>query len=483
MKKQILLFAFLFIGIMAKAQFGVQYIHSPYFKTTGSYELPSQLGTDFKHASINLIGQQFYFGNSAISANSLYNYQAWLLRPEDFMQEGQSEGQFNTYAAINIANDFIGTRSSQSFIAGMRTYSPLSVAFKLKTKVDGERIELATFSIRNNVRVASNFTVGNGIFKLIRDGNGPYVGETINLGGYYPNFHAYSEWVIGAAIPVIDLDFVKIRGGFNAKLLTGIAAIYTERSDIEMTTSPDARSIVFDVDYKINLSAVGLSVGDTSLDFNGNGIGPRVVTDGAGNGIGIDFGFTGEITDALKVSVALNDIGSIKYEENVVNYSGEGEIIYDGLLVDFFSLEDGFQINTDTVIEVFEPNRTRSDFNVPLPTRLVLNGQYGMNKTEKNGKEYFKHTFHLTYIQGFNRAAGNTRYPFINVAYHYQLGNFLNLGVNTGYGALYGTNIGAHIGLRGGPFRLGIGSNTTLGFLAPSAAKGADFYFNMGFAF
>jgi hypothetical protein len=58
----------------------------------------------------------------------------------------------------------------------------------------------------------------------------------------------------------------------------------------------------------------------------------------------------------------------------------------------------------------------------------------------------------------------------------------LSTGVNTGYGGIYGFNIGGFGGLRGGPFRISFSSNALLGGMAPQLAKGFDFRLNMALA-
>ncbi|MBI1182661.1 hypothetical protein GC194_00210 [bacterium] len=466
---------------LAKAQYGNQYQYNPFFKTSGAFDYPSELGTDIKKFSVNLFGANMYLGNSVADVNFLYNI---ATRTEMGKVDGNSvpvlrNSDGTAYLMPHVLLDHIvnQTPNTNFLVGGLNLYPPIALAYKIKAGADKK--EVVTFSFNHRLRVGSSYYFGKDLFSMLYNGNGSFGNTPVNLIDFDLKFHAYSEWAFGAAFPVVELgNSMKIRGGFNLKYLVGYAAFDTKKANLSMTNQ-NGKEWDFKLDYLFNLAVPG-----TVFNSNENLNAADYARHGIGRGLGFDVGGSIQIMKNLKAYAAVNDIGSIRYGgSGVRNYSGTGDVKFDGVRFQIFNRND-YTSNQDTLLTKFEPKETELDFNMALPTRITLGGEFGIGEMEtRKGQTFFKHNFHFTYIQGLNRAPGNSTRPFINAAYAYRIGNILSLGLNTGYGGIYGFNIGGFLGFRGGPFRLGIASNALLGGLAPQVAKGADLTLNIGFAF
>ncbi|MFY0673572.1 MAG: hypothetical protein JXQ87_09205 [Bacteroidia bacterium] len=481
MKKLTIILALVVVAFSTKAQYGNQFQYNAFFKTQGAFDYPSELGTDIRTFSVNLFGMNSYLGNSIADVNWLYNIATGI---ETGTIDGQSvpvlrNADGSTYLLPHVVLDHLvnNTPETNFLVGGFDVYTPLAIAFKVKAGEDKK--EVVTFAFNHRIKTGTSTYLGKDLFKFMYNGIGSFGTDPANLVDFSVGFHAYSEWAFGMAFPVLELgNGMALRAGMNLKYLIGYAAIDTRTANLNLTNLNEGDVWDFNLDYLFN------AAGPIDAIEDGADISPvSFARRGIGNGMGIDFGASLQVMENLKATMAVNDIGSIRYGNgNVINISGSGNVSFDGVRVNVFGL-DSVRFNGDTLISRFEPEVTYNDFNVALPTRLTLSGEFGLNQKEtRKGQEYFQHTIHFTYIQGFNKAVGNSTRPFVNVGYSYRLGNVLSTGVNTGYGGIYGFNIGGFVGLRGGPFRISFSSNALLGGMAPQLAKGFDFRLNMALA-
>lgn len=459
------------LAYTAKAQYGNQFQYNAFFKTTGSFEYPSELGTDIRTISVNLIGTSTYLGNSIADVNWLYNFanqSSSALAENSNYLEGPNGEQ---YSIPHVLLDHIVNQTPETnyLLGGATVYPPLAIAFKIKT--GEEKKELVTFSFNHRVKTAASYYFGKNLFRLLYNGNESFDGERVNLTDINLGLHAYREIGFGAAFPILDIKgTMGLRGGFNLKYLTGYGGFKTDNADVFFQSSEDGSRWTFDGDYRVNAAYPD--------DVDG-----ATIRQGIGTGIGLDVGASLQVMENLKAYASVNDIGGISYgSDHSTNYSSSGTVVFEGVRVNVFSADD-ISVNYDTLLTKFNPKETNEGFNISLPTRLVLGGEFGINgKESKKGMKYFKHNVFFTYIQGFNRSPGNSVRPFINGGYSYRAGNIVSAGINTGYGGIYGFNLGAFVALRGGPVRFALGSNAFLSGFVPNMARGFDFSMNLGIA-
>jgi len=126
------------------------------------------------------------------------------------------------------------------------------------------------------------------------------------------DFIWYREFNLSYGRIILDNPDLKIYGGLGLKYLVGYAMAQYYEDGGELTAT-SALSPLFEVDY-----------GEpTPSAIEGEGAKPT------GKGFGIDLGATFQIKEDLKISLAVNDIGSIKWDGNV----------YEGNDVDVWKME------------------------------------------------------------------------------------------------------------------------------------------------
>lgn len=120
----------------------------------------------------------------------------------------------------------------------------------------------------------------------------------------------YREYNFGYGRKIVDKDKISVYAGIGIKYLTGYGSL---QYYIDNGGKVDAYSSLgpeFSVDYGV----------PTPSKVEGNGL-KRV-----GHGWGFDLGVTVELLKKIKVAVALNDIGSIKWDGNV--YTASDVFVY-----------------------------------------------------------------------------------------------------------------------------------------------------------
>ncbi|WP_139958512.1 DUF5723 family protein [Flavicella sediminum] len=216
---------------------------------------------------------------------------------------------------------------------------------------------------------------------------------------------SYSEIGIG-----YTRKFLKDRlaVGLRLKSLNGITHSETAENsslsvDIDQTTS---YWTVMASNATVNTSGLEEDENGDRSFFTGN------------KGFGFDIGATYAITPKLTVELAVNDIGSIDWSENVKNYNiadTDGAVFQGGDLNTEGSIEDEL---TSALEDVIGTSETTESFKTKLSTKTYISAKYQL--TEKNAltAAFFKKSNTLidvkaSYALGFNRTLNKTTYGVV----------------------------------------------------------------------
>ena len=471
--KKLIIYILFCLPFLASAQYNTGLIYTGFFSNDNANLLPSEVGLDMRKISIRLGSAYMYGGNSFMDANSIYTYGKYVQR------EGLGTDD-QPFKSVGLILPSIVDKLGDKGIIGASAIinPPLGIVYKLNKSDGSERM---TFSFNYRFVGGGSFVFGSTLPRTIWEGNTQYVGENVNIGPFEAQSHIYSEIGGGVAVPLVDIGpLTNVRLGMNFKYLVGYGVLYTKTGDIWMNTAADGRSIDFELDYDVSIAGLmGLAYKEASDTLNEFSYDIDDIRNATGRGFGVDIGITMDVLENLRVSAAINDIGAISYSDNVYNFRINKTVTWDGLPVDFFN-NDSAAYDLDTVFNSDAITESSDDFNVPLAQRLVLNARmgFGENETSK-GLKYFTHSFYGTFIQGFNNQANNSTRSFINVGYTYNIKNILTLGANGGIGGISRYNLGMFAGLKAGPFRMALGSNSLLGLVTPTVIRGADLSLNM----
>jgi len=200
-------------------------------------------------------------------------------------------------------------------------------------------------------------------------------------------------------------------------------------SDASLFTDNDVYQLTFNTDYTV--------LSSNTLDINGlsdftfqNDLAKQFLS--SNNGWAFDLAASFQVTDALRFSASIVDIGSIDWNNETSSFTSQGSYTYEGFELDDFLLNDDveFEIKLDTLEEIFAFQESDTEVNTKLGAKLYLAGQYEltekiqvgallvMNDTDFEGSAY-----------GLNLQYNLGTKSLIGLNYSYRKDSFSNLGI------------------------------------------------------
>lgn len=321
----------------------------------------------------------------------------------------------------------------------------------------GIKVKENYFSLNVSNRLEARFTYPKDLFRFAIEGNGKdLLGQRASLDGLGFDAISYIEYGLGYNRDIND----KLTVGGRLKLLSGVANVQTEKSQLGIHTDATTFDITIDGAMKINTSNI-TQLGDTT--YNPADM-AKSAYDFKNFGLAVDLGASYQLTDKIQLSSSLVDLGFIKWKTNVsnygtdnINYTFEGvdlnAVIYDSL--------DIAQSLTDTLGNVFTAEETNDAYSTALHTKFNIGGKYRVNKFFSGNFLLYNEIYAKKYSAGFSFAAT------------VQLKNWLSASLNYNiYGRAY-NNVGFGLSLKGGPIQFYVMSDNIVTFLAttPYAAS------------
>ena len=404
--------------------------------------IPSKLGDDYGTFNATIMNPYSYLNNSGFGLKNLAG-----------IDNTKIDNALKQMAPSNIAG-------------GGLDIDIIGMSYKIMKREK----EFMSFSFFATDRLGTNFIYTRDFFDLIWNGNAKFEGKkadmTLGFNASYMREYALG-WSMPIDIPSIG-DDVKVKVGTRMKLMRGFAAISFPKSEISLNTSELGRSLVFDTDYTMNIAGYdGTEVVDNPLNARGGGV-------------GMDLSTTVSFLKNFEASLAVIDIGSVKYKDDTYQYSRKSQINFDGIPIKDVLKGGDFDIENYITDEFKGTEKASSSFSNPLPTRLILQGEYKTkSNTKKKNREFYDKRASFTYIQGFNNQPGGTTKPFFSLGYNHSFNYVFNIGATTNYGGYGRFGFGLNTSLRFGGLRIGVGTTNLFG-ATNLVGSGVDFTFLTG---
>lgn len=452
----IALICFLGFGV-AVAQHNLTPLYNQHWNLAGGRLIPSKIGLDYSRLQVFVLGTHAYAANNSVA-----------LGPA---------GRINSGNAASVADRL----KFRTHVGIGREVEVLSIAYKFIRRKK-ERLTLA-LNASERMAVSSAFPGDLGRY-LIR-GNALYAGEVIKVQKMEMSAWHLRDFGLAFVKPVntsLLNRMLQLRFAGRAKFVQGFAGAHLPATDGTLFTEQDGRYIDIQSDYRYHTAGIqGWQMDNVNNPVNGYGFGG-------------DLSVTGNFANLVRGSISVIDIGRVQFTENTRMYERTGTLRYEGQVSDNFLTGASGQFDTLLTTAIRGVETSGQSFTMQLPTRLIVQGEFVLDydpnrkgnreySDKKYDKKYDKHVVYLTYIQGFNRMPGNTVRPLISTAYAYSWGSFLNVGGNISYGGFATLGVGGFVSLRVGPVRAGVGSSNFLGAAFPNQGRGADYTFNLAFAF
>ena len=258
-------------------------------------------------------------------------------------------------------------------------------------------------------------------------------GSSYNFNGTSASAWWYREWNVSYANHLgLKIPFMKdVRWGVGFKILRGYGVMVTDHYNANIannnlgTATNPAYQLQAGFDFLTRRSGSDVFGSDSSnkLKFNF-----KPFPDPAGKGVGFDLGLNGELLNGLRVAVSLTDIGSISWDQNLVETYGA----YSLTVTDPFnppaqdSLKNGFK----------GYNKPGKPFSTPLPTKFRAGAAFETKNTP--GLRFLPGNFlvEMDYEQGLNNSLGNSTIPRVSLGTEWRIIPILPLrtGVTLGGG-------------------------------------------------
>ncbi len=256
------------------------------------------------------------------------------------------------------------------------------------------------FSFDINDRLEENIALPGDILRLAFEGNEQFTGSRIDLSALRGNAMYYREASLG-----FSKNFTRnLRLGMRAKVLFGIASASIDNRSLWLTVNDDYTH-TFNADLVANFSApvkFFLS-GQNTIDSVVFDSGRFEKTDGSGDsvtdvkavvnylletqnlGFGIDIGAEYKLTDKLRLSAAVTDLGYIKWKKDLSNLKAKSEFVFSGVdMLDVYN--DKIELDSlgaellDSLKNSFYLTDAKSAFTTYLPFGVTLGASYNLTK-------------------------------------------------------------------------------------------------------
>lgn len=237
--------------------------------------------------------------------------------------------------------------------------------------------------------------------------------STFDLSG--TNFDAwlYREYNLSYARKIPNfLPFTKsLYVGAGIKFISGFGIAQTTKSNGFITNSTTD-----DLGQNTITASDDFATQRAGVDFFNNDASPKPeltpFPSPVGQGKGFDFGLTAELNDGMMVSWSLTDAGSITWNKNVINTTGDTSFVYHGY-------SPAIQ---DSAKNIFKgKNQTGGSFTTALPTVMRLGTSMEAQKIP--GLSFLPGHMILAfeYAQGFNESLGNTTKARYSIGTEYRI--------------------------------------------------------------
>lgn len=314
-------------------------------------------------------------------------------------------------------------------------------------------------------RIASRISMPSELINLIWQGNGPYLGETIDLKKLNADATVYTEYGISYARKLLDK---KLRVGITVKYLNGQTNVSTDNRGLSLYTDPNNYNINAKADVTLNSAGLLGDFGDIGGDFSYKSI----LT--GNHGFAFNIGAHYLIDDNWEVAISANDLGMIFWKDNTHNKTiGDADFTYQGLdLAQYLIQPDSaevFQEFLDTLEAAFPFTETEDSYNTNLSSQIYISGAYKFTDRDRLGLDFYGEIY-KTHFE-----------PAVAINYTRKFGHIFHLSGSYMYNNRSFANFGFGFGLTLGPVQWYLAADNILAPIIPSHTKNAHFHSGLNF--
>lgn len=217
------------------------------------------------------------------------------------------------------------------------------------------KIRNGFYWIGARTRAEADFRYPAELVTLAVEGNAPYVGKTLDLGDLQAGTTAWNEYSLGVSQKADRWVF-----GIRISYLQGLAQGGFE--PVRLNLAIDSAMYAHTVDADARIRTAGLPENeDGSIDFSlfeDPGYATRYFTRFRNAGFSFAAGATFRPDDRLEISLAVSDLGFIRWKDNVVQYTLTGQSEFAGLDL-LRSYLNHTEVDADSVLDAMADDFVR----------------------------------------------------------------------------------------------------------------------------
>ncbi len=415
------------------------------FTATGRGGVATTFAADYQAIGINPanLGRRggatvaFTIGEAGagVSSESLTRQQLrkFVFDTNEALTPAQKQEFARAFTSDNVAN-FSGAATSLGLSVQLPVIGGVAVSHRVRT--DGH--------VAFNKNAAEIAFLGRDapIYASVAAGNIPLVSEA--LAGTRLQFTALNEFNVAWGTRVLDLPLFQLSAGAGYRYIQGIGIIdvQVESGDLRAYSS---LSPVFEVNY-------GSVAANPSFNLQtGAGLKP------VGKGHGFDVGLAAEVGKAVRLGLALTDLGSMRWNGNLVTANDQKlKRLRSAGIGSYNFIKEAAEIfaaGTDSLF-LYEANQERR---ADLPTKLRAGAGVRLS-------EFFEVGLDVTLP--LNDVAGNLTTPFVGAGLDYKPLRWLRLSSGLSGGAGYGLSVPLGLTIVTSLYEGGVSTRDVVGLVA-----------------
>ncbi|MBK7570452.1 MAG: OmpA family protein [Bacteroidia bacterium] len=393
-----------------------------------------------------------YFGLPGIS----YNY--FLFSNNSFTYRDFHQVRSDDSTEINIDNA-VSKLDNKNFLTTQARINLIGFGFHINKNY---------FTGNITERVIFNFVFPKELLELLNQGNGPFIGQTLDFSNMGFDGTHFREYTLGWAREVNK----KLTLGVRLKYLYGMENYSSNVGDLTLTTDANDYGLTTNTNITIN-SSTPSNHADSYEQFDGLGWG-TYISSLNNKGFGGDFGATYKLNDKWSINASVLDLGYITWKNDVKNYvTNAGTYYFDGIDVSEFVSDSSESGNgtLDSLSNTFETVETYNSYTTYLPTHAYLTTNYKIND-----KSSASALLHATFFK-------NTIQPTFTLGYNLKVGRHLSVATNYSYINQNFNNIGLGLAINAGPVQYFATTDNIIGALDPLSNNTAHVHFGLNLIF
>jgi Family of unknown function (DUF5723) len=354
-----------------------------------------------------------------------------------------------------------------------------------------QRIETVNFGMRlpkgftvmagHSMRLSATVDFPKTFAEVYWYGNGPYVGQTMDLGlgSYSFDWH---EIMAGGS-----KTFGTVTVGARAKFIGGNSALQTDpnRNQADIYTDPDYYQLTINSDYAFYSSSIFSSIDTAGLGFELVTENFRSANIFKNQGWAFDLGVHARVGERLTLSASALDLGgTITWTEQAYEFYSNGSYTYDGVYIpgkDIINGSDSLDIDgeLDTLNDIFKFVRTDNNFTSKLPQRYYVGGQYQLLPQLSVGANYFHQSGEFRSLNAVGAQVMWQALTWLRVGGMYGVTEINEVNVDTDYRH----NVGFQAYLQFAPFQFYVVTDNLVGAFTPRSSSAANLGVGLSLAF